>query len=154
MKRDGCVTAAHGRRDVRKQASGSSEPGWLVTFFEISCEAHARGATIYVAGLFGEIIASRIERWIASLPDEMANIRLDLHGVSYIDPVSFVRVARALTAWRDAQGQRTGRRVNMEFPERSRRRNALPPLAGKPGVLGAPAPAHELGASGSTSATY
>jgi hypothetical protein len=47
------------------------------------------------------------------------NVRLDLRGVSYIDPVSFVRVARALTHWRDAVGAPPGRRVNMEFPARS-----------------------------------
>jgi hypothetical protein len=100
-----------------------------VNFFEIECEAHSRGATIYVIGLFGEIVASRIERWIASLPDHIVNVRLDLVGVSYIDPVSFVRVARALTRWRDLRGTAGSRRVNMEFPERSRRRVALPPFA-------------------------
>ena len=69
-----------------------------MSFFEIACEAHNCAATIYVVGLFGEIVASRIERWVASLPDHIVN-RLDLLGVSYIDPVSFVRVARALTRW-------------------------------------------------------
>lgn len=87
-----------------------------VTFFEISCEAHTNGATIYVVGLFGEIVGSRIERWVASLPDQIVNVRLDLRGVSYIDPASFVRVARALTNWRDARGSSARRRVNMEFP--------------------------------------
>jgi hypothetical protein len=114
-----------------------------VNFFEIECEAHSHGATIYVIGLFGEIVASRIERWIASLPDSIVNVRLDLVGVSYIDPVSFVRVARALTRWRDLR--RTGglRRVNMEFPKRARRRVALPPFV-----------VDYSGASGSTSSTH
>lgn len=94
-----------------------------MSFFEIACEAHNCGATIYVVGMFGEIVASRIERWVASLPDHIVNIRLDLLGVSYIDPVSFVRVARTLTRWRDVRGAASSRRVNMEFPERSRRRS-------------------------------
>ena len=98
-----------------------------MTFFEIACEAHTHGATVYVVGLFGEIVASRIERWTAALPDEIVNVRLDLRGVAYIDPVSFVRVARALTGWRDGRGRAGVRRVNMEFPERSRRRVVLPP---------------------------
>jgi hypothetical protein len=92
-----------------------------VTFFEIACEAHAHGATVYVVGLFGETVALRIERWVASLPDAIVNVRVDLRGVSYIDPVSFVGVARALTRWRDALGAPRGRRVNMEFPKRSTR---------------------------------
>lgn len=91
-----------------------------MTFFEIACEAHTRGATVYVVGLFGEMAASRIERWVGSLPDPIVNVRLDLRGVSYIDPVSFVRVARVLTSWRDVRGRASGRRVNMEFPQRSR----------------------------------
>ena len=70
-----------------------------MTSFEIACEAHSCGATIYVVGIFGEIVASRIERWVVSLPDPILNVRLDLRGVSYIDPASFVRVARALTRW-------------------------------------------------------
>lgn len=106
-----------------------------MTFFEIACEAHTHGATIYVVGLFGEIVASRIERWVSSLPDQITNVRLDLNGVSYIDPVSFVRVARALTAWRDARGRSGARRVNMEFPERSRRRAVVPPVASRPSAL-------------------
>jgi hypothetical protein len=93
-----------------------------LTFFEIACEAHSCGATIYVVGLFGDIVASRIERWVASLPDAIVKVRLDLRGVSYIDPASFVRVARVLTGWRDMNGGPAGRRVNMEFPERSRSR--------------------------------
>ena len=93
-----------------------------MTFFEIACEANHCGATIYVVGLFGDIVASRIERWVASLPDAIVNVRLDLRGVSYIDPASFVRVARTLTGWRDLHGIPAGRRVNMEFPERSRSR--------------------------------
>ena len=125
-----------------------------MTFFEISCEAHSHGATIYVVGFFGEVVASRIERWVASLPDQIVNIRLDLRGVSYIDPVSFVRVARVLSAWRDAGGRTGGRTVNMEFPERSRRRAALPPLASRPGASGAPGLGHEVGISGSTPPTY
>ncbi len=92
-----------------------------MSFFEIACEAHSRAATIYVVGMFGEIVSSRIERWLASLPDPIESIRLDLLGVSYIDPVSFVRVARALTRWRDVRGAGS-RRVNMEFPDASRRR--------------------------------
>ena len=93
-----------------------------MTLFELSCEAHTRGATIYVVGLFGDLVASRVERWVASLPEHIVNIRLDLRGVSYIDPASFVRVARALTGWRDAHTRSGARRVNMEFPERSRSR--------------------------------
>lgn len=108
-----------------------------MTFFEISCEAHTNGATIYVVGLFGEIVSSRIERWVASLPDEIVNVRLDLRGVSFIDPASFVRVARALTGWRDAHGTPTSRRVNMEFPERSRHRVISPALATRPGAVNA-----------------
>jgi len=126
-----------------------------VTFFEIACEAHTCGATIYIVGLFGDIVASRIERWVVSLPDEIVKLRLDLHGVTYIDPASFVRVARALTGWRDAHGNQFGRGVNMEFPERSRRRVTLPPLAARPGATSAPGPAPlQSGASGSTSLTY
>ena len=90
-----------------------------MTFFEIACEAHTCAATIYVVGLFGDIVASRVERWVGSLPDAIVNVRLDLRSVSYIDPASFVRVARALTQWRDAVGAPRGRRVNMEFPARS-----------------------------------
>jgi len=92
-----------------------------VTFFEIACEAHSCAATIYVVGLFGDIVASRMERWLGSLPDAIVNVRLDLRGVSYIDPVCFVRVARALTHWRDAVGVPSRRRINMEFPARSAR---------------------------------
>jgi len=130
-----------------------ANPDGGVTFFEIACEAHHRGATIYVVGLFGEIVSSRIERWVASLPDEIVNVRIDLRGVSYIDPASFVGVARALTGWRDARGTPSGRRVNMEFPERSRHRVISPALATRPGAVSAPGLAREL-ASGSTSMTY
>jgi hypothetical protein len=126
-----------------------------VNFFEIECEAHSHGATIYVIGLFGEIVASRIERWIASLPDPIVNIRLDLVGVSYIDPVSFVRVARALTRWREVRGTARSRRVNMEFPKQSRRRVVLPPFVVGPGMANVPGPTPDYSAaSGSTSATY
>lgn len=107
-----------------------------MTFFEIACEAHSRCATIYVVGLFGEIVAMRIERCVAGLPDPIVNVRLDLRGVSYIDPLSFVAVARALSRWRDTRGPSGGRRVNMEFPERSRR-PILPPLVAVPGVIAA-----------------
>jgi hypothetical protein len=125
-----------------------------LTFFEIACEAHSCGATIYVVGLFGDIVASRIERWVASLPDAIVNVRLDLRGVSYIDPAGFVRVARVLTGWRDTHGAPAGRRVNMEFPERSRRRVTLPTLPGRPSAASAPGPVHEAGASGPSSVTY
>jgi len=106
-----------------------------VTFFEISCEAHTHGATIYVIGLFGEIVGSRIERWVASLPDQIVNVRLDLRGVSYIDPASFVRVARTLTIWRDARGNSARRRVNMEFPARSKRRPSTSATSSSPSRL-------------------
>jgi len=88
-------------------------------FFEITREAHSHCTTIYVAGVFGEVVAARAEQWIGSLPATISTVRVDLRGVSYIDPGSFVRVARLLARWRERSA---GRRVRLEFPERSRAR--------------------------------
>ena len=125
-----------------------------MTFFEIACEAHSRGATIYVIGMFGEMVASRIERWFTSLPHQIVSVRLDLRGVSYIDPVSFVRVARAFTRWRDAHGPSRGRRVSMQFPDRSKHRAMVAPFVTGPGAFVAPGLAHDRGSPASTSLTY
>lgn len=96
-------------------------------FCQVRLEAHQQGATIYVVGLLADLAATRAETIIAQVPIGTSVIRLDLHGVHLIDPRSFVRVARALSGWRDVRGGR----VSIEFPERSARRaSSRPQLVG------------------------
>jgi hypothetical protein len=47
-------------------------------------------------------------------------VRVDLRAVVYIDPDAFVRIARVMRKWREAQRGR----VTIEFPERSQPRQA------------------------------
>jgi hypothetical protein len=86
----------------------------------VTLESHATGATIYIAGLLGELAAIQTEEIVRSLAADVSAVRVDLRAVIYIDPDSFVRVARAVRRWRDA---RRGR-VTLEFPERSQPRQA------------------------------
>lgn len=88
-------------------------------FCRVSMEAHRYGATLYVAGFLATLAASTAEDLVRGLSYETSVLRVDLRAVDLIDPDSFVRVARALNAWRD---RRHGR-VTIEFPERSLRRN-------------------------------
>jgi hypothetical protein len=81
-------------------------------------ESHQSGATIYIAGMLGELAAIQTEEIVRALARNVLAVRLDLRAVVYIDPDSFVRVARAIRRWRDA---RRGR-VMLEFPERSQPR--------------------------------
>lgn len=87
----------------------------------VSFESHQSGATIYVAGMLGDLAALEAEEVIRGLGPRVFAVRLDLRGVVYIDPDSFVRVARAIRRWREA---RSGR-VMLEFPERSQPRSAV-----------------------------
>src|SRR5262249_50835266 len=87
----------------------------------VSFESHQSGATIYVAGMLGDLAAHETEEVIRALGPRVFAVRLDLRGVVYIEPDSFVRVARAIRRWRDA---RSGR-VMLEFPERSQPRSAV-----------------------------
>ena len=89
-------------------------------FCEVSFESHRHGATIYVCGLLGDFAAVRAEELVRALTRDVFALRVDLHDVDLIDPKAFVRVARSLTRWRDAQGGR----VMIEFPARSRRARA------------------------------
>ena len=86
--------------------------------FRISFESHSNAATIYITGLLGEVAATRVEELMRALPPDVLAVRVDMRAVEFIDPSSFVRIARVLTRWRDARGGRVG----LEFPERSRRR--------------------------------
>src|SRR5437879_11028878 len=86
-------------------------------FCRVLVEAHARCATIYIAGFLTDVAAVRTEEIMASLTDDTNIVRVDLRAVDLIDPDAFVRVARALNAWRDA---RRGK-VTIEFPYRSLR---------------------------------
>jgi hypothetical protein len=85
----------------------------------VSFESHQSGATIYVAGMLGDLAAIQTEEMVRTLSWNVFAVRLDLRAVVYIDPNSFVRVARAMRRWRDA---RSGR-VTLEFPERSQPRH-------------------------------
>jgi hypothetical protein len=82
-------------------------------------EAHGTGATIYVAGHLSSSAAERTEAIVAELPSETRVIRLDLRAVDLTEPTAFVRVAGALNRWR---ARVRGRRITIEFPQRSRRR--------------------------------
>lgn len=86
-------------------------------FCRVLVESHAHCSTVYVAGFLADSAASRLEDVMAKLATDVAVVRLDLRAVDLIDPDSFVRVARALNAWRDS---RRGR-VTIEFPYRSLR---------------------------------
>jgi len=87
----------------------------------VSFESHQSGATIYVAGMLGDLAALETEDIIRALGPQVFAVRLDMRGVVYINPDSFVRVARAVRRWREA---RSGR-VMLEFPERSQPRSAV-----------------------------
>jgi hypothetical protein len=86
----------------------------------VSYESHQSSATIYVAGILGDVAALEAEELIRALGPNVFAVRLDLRGVVYIDPDAFVRVARAVRRWRDASSGR----VMLEFPERSQPRSA------------------------------
>lgn len=92
-------------------------------FCQVRLEAHKHAATIYVVGLLADLAASRTEAIISQVPIGTSVIRIDLRGVSLIDPRSFVRMARSLDNWRDL---RRGR-VSIEFPERSSRPSPVRP---------------------------
>ena len=87
-------------------------------YCRVLVEAHARCATLYVAGFLTDLAASRTEEIMGSIPSDTEVVRVDLRAVDLIDPESFVRVVRALNQWRD---RRRGR-VTIEFPYRSLRR--------------------------------
>src|SRR5262245_56731813 len=86
--------------------------------YHVCLESHQSGATIYVAGILSDHAAIETEEIIRALSWSILAIRVDLRAVVFIEPNSFVRVARAVRRWRDA---RSGR-VNLEFPERSQPR--------------------------------
>jgi hypothetical protein len=81
-------------------------------FCQVNLEGHTHSATIYITGWLADIAAMRAERVVASLRRGTLTVRVDLRGVQNIDPTAFVRVARALSRWRDA----TRGRVLIEFP--------------------------------------
>jgi hypothetical protein len=87
----------------------------------VSFESHPSGATIYIAGILGDLAAIEAEEIVRSLMPDVLSVRLDLRAVVYIEPEAFVRVVRATRRWRDA---RSGR-VALEFPERSQPRSAV-----------------------------
>lgn len=87
-------------------------------FSRVSLEGHGTGATLYVAGLLADRAAHRVGELVGGLGEGIVVVRLDLRSVVLIDPSSFVRIARELNDWRD---RRRGRRLTIEFPERSRR---------------------------------
>jgi hypothetical protein len=86
--------------------------------YHVCLESHQSGATVYLAGLLSDAAAIQTEEIIRALSWKIFTVRLDMRAVVYIEPDSFVRVARALRRWRDA---RSGR-VALEFPERSQPR--------------------------------
>jgi hypothetical protein len=86
-------------------------------FCRVLVEAHARCATIYIAGILADQAAIRTEEVIRTLKDDTNVVRIDLRAVNLIDPESFVRIARTLNDWRDAHGAN----VTIEFPKRSQR---------------------------------
>ena len=88
-------------------------------YCRVLVEAHARCATVYVAGFLADLAATRAEEIMMSMPADTEVVRIDLRAVDLIDPDSFVRVARALNRWRDT---RRGR-VTIEFPYRSLRKD-------------------------------
>jgi anti-anti-sigma regulatory factor len=90
----------------------------VAMLFEISTESNPHSTTVYVVGMLGETAATRAETIVQSLSRGIQTIRVDLRGVVFIDPQAFVRLARALTRWRDIGGGR----VTMQFPARSERR--------------------------------
>jgi predicted thioesterase len=94
-----------------------------MVFCRVCREAHLHGATLYVAGVLHNVAAEILLDHLDALPVEAVVIRLDIRAVVLIDPRAFVRVARALNAWRD---ERRGRGLRIEFPDHSKtRRRAL-----------------------------
>jgi len=89
-------------------------------FSRVSLEAHRWSCTLYVAGLLADSAAGSVVELIRGLDHATLVIRVDLRGVVLIDPSAFVRIARDLNAWRD-RGR--GRRVFIQFPERSEHRH-------------------------------
>jgi hypothetical protein len=86
----------------------------------VTIESHLHGATIYATGWLTCVAAASIEAAVYGATPTVRVVRLDLRAVDYIDPDAFVRVVRALTRWRGA----FGRRVTVQFPERSHRPRA------------------------------
>jgi hypothetical protein len=82
---------------------------------QVQFESHQFGATIYVAGPFGETAAFRAEEFVRDLAVNVRSLRVDLRAVDLIDPHAYVRVARSLRRWREA-----GRgRLILQFPAKS-----------------------------------
>ena len=84
-------------------------------YSQVRYEGHARAATIYVAGMLETLAAARAVSAIAAIHEDVRTIRVDLRGVSYIDPDSFVRLARALSTWH----HRTRGLITIAFPSQS-----------------------------------
>jgi len=98
----------------------------------VSFESNRHGATIYFAGVLGDLAALRTEELVRGLSADIVAVRLDLRAVDYIDPNCFVRVTRAVRRWCDV---RRGR-VNLEFPARSERRRSPSAIAAQPATIG------------------
>lgn len=86
-----------------------------MSYSQVRYEGHAHSATIYVTGMLGPLAAARAEHAIAVIQRTVRTIRVDLRGVSSVEPDSFIRLARALSAWHD----RTGGQITIAFPSQS-----------------------------------
>lgn len=84
-------------------------------YSQVRYESHAHAATIYLTGKLGPLAAARAGQAIADMQGTVQAIRVDLRAVSSIEPDSFVRLARALSAWH----ARTGGQITIAFPSQS-----------------------------------
>jgi hypothetical protein len=101
----------------------------------IAFESHPSAATIYVAGLLGDLAAARVEELVRALTPDIRALRVDLRAVDMIEPASFVRIARVLGRWRETH--QPGR-VAFEFPARSQTRRRHLRLVDQPNRIGKP----------------
>ena len=89
-----------------------------MAWHEVALEAHGSVAVIYVAGFLGERSVLRAGEFLDGVRHATRTVRVDLRGVSGIDPDAFAQLAAKLATWRNS-----GRgRVIIQFPEPSRHR--------------------------------
>jgi hypothetical protein len=90
----------------------------------IQLERHPAGVTLYLAGSLCDLAATQAAALIGGLPESARVLRVDLRGVTTMEPESFVSVVRALAKWRrrhDCEPQ-----LLLQFPDSRTSRRAYP----------------------------
>lgn len=77
-------------------------------------EAHTSAATIYLRGTLSTTGTLLALRCCEELPDSVRTLRIDLHGVEYVQPSALHSLALVLRGWRERRGGIT--RVELPAP--------------------------------------